>query len=90
MATLKYEAVAVVGETKDGKKQYQKIGAVFESDKGLSLKIDCIPVGGTWNGWVSFYATKPKDGNPSRSSAVQTASQAAHLSATDPNDEIPF
>lgn len=63
MATIKYDAVATLRRTaKDGteKKSYHKMGVVFESDKGLSLKLESIPVG--FDGWVSFYEPKPKDG----------------------------
>lgn len=75
MATLKYEAVARLPEGKDGKKRYHKCGVVFESDKGLSLKLDSLPVAG-FDGWISFYDPKPKDG-------------AKPAGKTDP-DEIPF
>lgn len=57
---LKYEAVAVVGKDKDGKPKYLRVGAVFESDKGLSLKLDCVPAGNEFNGWINFYTPKPK------------------------------
>lgn len=61
MATLKFEAVATLGKDKNGKMRYQKVGAVFESDKGLSLKLDCLPVGAPeWNGWISLYPPKDK------------------------------
>ncbi len=63
MATLRFEAVASLGKDKNGKMRYQKVGAVFESDKGLSLKLESLPVGcPEWNGWVSLYPPKPKDG----------------------------
>ncbi len=61
---IKYEAVATIGEYKDRngetKKRYVNLGKVFEDDQGrLSLKLDTIPVGPNWSGWVSFY--EPKD-----------------------------
>lgn len=65
MATLRYEAVASLGKDKNGKMRYQKVGAVFESDKGLSLKLDCLPVGAPeWNGWISLYVPKDKSDRP--------------------------
>lgn len=83
MAQLKFEAVAVVGE-RDGKKVYQKLGTVWESDKGLSLKLDVLPVGVPgWNGWVSFYEPKPKQG-------VQTQGKPAVMSNEFVDDPIPF
>ena len=63
--TIKYEAVATIGEYKDRngetKKRYVNIGKVFENDKGqLSLKLDTIPVDPNWSGWVSFYEPKER------------------------------
>jgi hypothetical protein len=63
MATVKFEAVASVGKDKNGKTKYQRVGTVFETEKGLSLKLDCIPVGAPeWNGWISLYVPKAKEG----------------------------
>jgi hypothetical protein len=84
MATLKFEAVASVGKDKNGKTKYQKVGAVFESDKGLSLKLDCLPVGcPEWNGWISLYV--PKDKTESR-----PAQKASTGGGMDTSDDIPF
>lgn len=63
MATKVFDAVAAVGTYTDRqgneKKRYVTVGAVFENDKKqMSLKIESIPVGGEWNGWVSFYEPK--------------------------------
>lgn len=62
MAIVKFEAVAIVGKRKDDKPNYVRIGTVFETAKGLSLKLDSIPAGGEWNGWVSLFPPKPKEG----------------------------
>jgi hypothetical protein len=56
----KYDAVATIGEytTKTGekKKRYLTVGAVFEDEAGrLSFKLDGLPVGPEWSGWISFY-----------------------------------
>lgn len=56
----KYKVVATVGEYtgKDGqkKKRYVQVGACFESDEGrLSVKLETIPIGPGWSGWLSFY-----------------------------------
>ena len=63
MATKKYDVVAVTGTYKDRdgneKKRYLNVGVVFESDKGLSMKLECVPVG-EWNGWLSLYEPKQK------------------------------
>lgn len=56
MATVKYDAVCKAGTYKKGgeeKTRYHKVGVVFESEKGLSLKVESLPVG--FDGWISFY-----------------------------------
>jgi hypothetical protein len=77
---VKFEAIAKAGESKDGKARWHKCGAVFESAKGLSLKIDSLPVG--FDGWLSLREPRPKD-------APATAPKA-HSTADGPNDDIPF
>jgi hypothetical protein len=66
MASVKYELKAKSGtyKTKEGeeKPNWVKMGVCFESDKGLSLKIDTIPVG--WDGWISMFPPRPKDSDP--------------------------
>lgn len=60
---LKYEAKCKSGtytnRNGEEKTNWVKIGAVFETNNGLSMKIDSIPV--VWDGWVSFFEPKPKD-----------------------------
>lgn len=57
---VKYEVVAVTGKYTNGageeKKRYLKCGVVLEGDKGLSLKLEAVPVGA--DGW--FYLFEPK------------------------------
>lgn len=57
-------AVAVTGtyedrQTGQEKKRYLQVGTLFKGDgedEGrFSLKLEGIPVGGEWNGWVSFF-----------------------------------
>lgn len=68
MASRKtHDAVATVGTYKDRngneKKRYINIGSVFTDDDGrLSLKLDSVPVGPEWSGWVSFYEPKEREG----------------------------
>lgn len=59
MATIKFEAIAKSGESKDGKARWHKCGVVFESEKGMSLKIESLPVG--FDGWLSLREPRPKD-----------------------------
>ena len=67
----KYDAVATVGKYKNNqgeeKKRYLNVGTVFEGDDGrLSMKMEALPVGTEWSGWISFY--EPKDNGQSRQS----------------------
>ena len=88
MATKKYDAVATVGEYKDKngdtKKRYMNVGVVMENDKGqLSLKLETIPVGPNWSGWISFFEPKERDAAP------VTPHSAAKANAF-VDDDIPF
>lgn len=56
-----YDVVAVVGKRKDDKPNYVRCGAVFQTDKGMSMKLDTIPAGNEWNGWFSFFEPKQRD-----------------------------
>lgn len=85
-------AVAVTGSYTDRqgaeKKRYTTIGTLFQyDDGGLSLKLDSIPVGDGWNGFISFYDfedRKPNDDvNPRRE-------QPREKFSADLDDEIPF
>jgi hypothetical protein len=109
MAKKIYDAVATVGTYKDRngeeKKRYVNVGSVFENDKGqLSLKLDSVPVGTEWSGWVSFFEPKERDGQQrqgqGRDVSAQEATRKMHGSEarttagpTQPDDEtddIPF
>lgn len=78
---LKYEAKCKSGtytnRNGEEKTNWVKIGAVFETNNGLSMKIDSIPV--VWDGWVSFFEPKPKE---------EAASKPASNSIED--DAVPF
>ena len=78
---LKYEAKARVGTYKnqsgEEKPNWVKVGAVFETSNGLSMKMEAIPVG--FDGWISFFEPKPK-----QSGNVVSIAQPVAL------DDIPF
>jgi hypothetical protein len=58
-----YDAVVVTGEYQDSsgqtKKRYMNVGVVLKGDKGLSLKLEAVPV--NFNGWINFYEPKPRE-----------------------------
>lgn len=54
----RYDVVATIEyEKKDGTagKSYVRCGSAFEGDKGISIKLDSVPVSPDWNGWLSLY-----------------------------------
>lgn len=84
MATKKYDAVAKIIEDRNGteKVRWHTIGPVFEGEKGLSLKIESLPVG-PWNGWVSFFEPKEKE-------AAKPAAKAKPVYKGDDEQDTPF
>lgn len=59
---IKYEVSAKTGEYQDKegntKAQYIRMGVVIEGPRGLSLKLEAIPV--NWDGWAYLNTPKPK------------------------------
>lgn len=64
MAKPMFDAMVKNGSYKDrdgnDKARWLKIGTVFENDKGLSMILDCVPVGVVAPVWVSFFPVKEK------------------------------
>lgn len=71
MAKSQYmgDAVASVGKYKDKdgneRTRFQRVGGAFvsENDNGekrVSIKLDVLPLGREWNGWLSIYPRKDK------------------------------
>ena len=65
MASKKtHDLVATVGKYKDRvtgeeKKRYHSVGSVFVDEEGRrSIKLDSVPVGPEWSGWLSEYPVK--------------------------------
>lgn len=91
MTKKKYDAVATIGKYKDRegneKKRYMNVGTIFINDDGnLSMKLDGIPVGPEWSGWISFYEPKVKD----RNSENKTEGPAKSSASEELDDDIPF
>lgn len=63
-----HDVVATVGEysdreTGEKKKRFSTCGSAFSDDQGrISIKLDTIPVGPDWSGWLSLYPADRKDG----------------------------
>lgn len=81
------DAVAAVGSYTDRqgneKKRFVRVGTLFQyDDGGMALKIDSLPVGEGWNGFVSFFDRKD---NTERGRSDSMAGSGRDL-----DDEIPF
>ena len=86
------QAVAVTGSYTDRqgneKKRYTNVGTLFQyDDGGFALKLDSVPVGDGWNGFISFFDIKPRDGSQATDNQ---ASKARETFNPDLDDEIPF
>lgn len=94
----KFDVVAITGkyQDRDGneKSRYVTIGAVIETSKGLSLKLEAVPVG--WDGWAGLYEPKAKDGSNNQANphaAKNAAKYAGNQSRNDQYDDgsdVPF
>ena len=66
------------------KTRYVTVGKAFmRDDNSVTLKIDAMPAGGEWNGWLNLAWT------PRRGSAESHAAPAA-LAPTVAESDIPF
>lgn len=78
-----YDVVAVIGEYTNNKgekkKQYLTIGAIIESEKGMSLKLNCVPTG--WDGWAGLYVPKEE---------VKQAPKSDKRNSDDIDSDLPF
>jgi len=95
-----YDVEATNGSYKDRdgneKKRYINVGKAFVNDSGqISIKLEVIPVGPDWSGWVSLYEPKPREWQqqaPPRQDAHNAAKANAYQpqGEEEPNDDIPF
>lgn len=100
-----HDIVATIGEytdrtTGETKKRYLTIGKGFTDDQGrISAKLDAIPVGPEWSGWISLYPAKDREQQrpaPARQQPQERqrheqakADTAGAMTAND-EEEIPF
>jgi hypothetical protein len=99
MAIKRYDVVAVTGSYTDRngveKRRYMNCGAIFETEKGLSLKIEALPV--AFDGWFQLYEPRAEQQQPAvqRNSAFRQPASASRQAAAaavndDFEDDIPF
>ena len=87
-----HDVCASMGEytARDGskKKRYVKVGTLFRyEDGGLSLKMDTVPVGPGWSGWLTFFEIK---GREEVSEPATTQRKSTPTPDTGEDDDIPF
>ncbi len=95
MSKPTHDIVASIGEYKtasgETKKRYVNCGKAFTSDKGISLKIDSMPVSPEWSGWLSLYPVKEQDSTPQIRAQSSHNTAKANAYQPEPEDEqIPF
>jgi hypothetical protein len=83
----KYDLIAKVGEYESNgekKARWFTCGAVFENEKGqLSAKINGLPVGSEWNGWLNLSIPSEKSVGIPASSKTSTNVSAGTESKKD-------
>lgn len=97
-----HDAVATIGEytdkaTGEKKKIRKNVGSLFTSPEGnLSLKLEMIPVGPGWSGFVSFYPIDSPVGQdaapPARSAPVNRnipSNRQSHQNGAAPPPDVP-
>ena len=93
MAKFTHDVVATTGEYTDRqsgekKKSYTKVGAAFTDDQGrISIKLDLVPVGPDWSGWLSLYEPKPRDGEPRQQTGRTVQSRPAPRPSQQPRQQ---
>ena len=83
--------VASVGTYTDNqgqeKTRYHTMGSLFKREDGsICLKMDSMPLGEGWNGWVNVYDLDPDQGQQKASPPPQPASEAPN----NLDDDVPF
>jgi len=95
MSKPTHDVVATTGEYQsqgETKKRYVTIGKCFTDDQGRqSIKLDSIPVGPGWSGWVSLYPVREREPAGQRPDPRPAAPKPAHR-GDEPvdDDDVPF
>ena len=93
MAKKVFDAAVSTGTYTDSqgqeKKRWVNVGAVFEHDGGgMSLKLETVPVGKEWSGWISFFVKEREYQQPKEASKANAYQPQADASGG--FDEVPF
>lgn len=88
------DLVAVTGKYTDSngqeKSRYHTCGAMFKkSDGTFSIKIESLPVGGEWNGWLNLFEPRERS-QQRRQQAAPPPSPTDQYGAPSLDDDIPW
>ena len=89
-STYAHDIVASNGEytdprTGERKKRYITIGKGFTDDQGrISAKLDSIPVGPDWSGWISLYPPRDRETSGQRQRDAPTPAQPRRAASPPP------
>ena len=79
-----HDVIYKKGEQDDGKAIWMRCGIMIEKDNGKkSLKLDVVPAGSAWDGWLVVAERKQADGPDPQDPQDSQAPQ-------DRDSEIPF
>lgn len=90
-----HNVVAVTGKYKDNhtgeeKNRYVIVGAAFTREDGsMAIKMETVPVGTGWNGWLNLYLPRPKDSSVTDAPQQQAGGQP-QTQEPFKDDDIPF
>lgn len=56
-----YDLLWKKGEGKNGKAQWQKVGVLIDKGDKKSIKLDLMPIGKEWDGWLVVSERKEKE-----------------------------
>ena len=74
--TKRFDVCTPREDEKSGKTFWTKLGVAFQTEKGISIRLDGVPI----NGRLSLFEPRPRDG----------AAPHAAPAGRDDNDEMPF
>ena len=89
-----HDLVASVGTYKDNqgneKKRYHKCGSLFtDTDGRMSIKLDGVPVGNEWSGWISVFDADRDRGQQSQQPQRQPARRDEFGDPVRDDDNLP-